>query len=451
MNPKILVIDDEKNIRIIIKRLLSDEGFTTLEACNGEEGVRLFRKELPDVVLLDNKMPGISGFETFEKIKEIDPNTPVIFLTAYGDVSEAVKAIKNGAYDFVTKPPDFNRLVIILMRAFEKCELQRKIRTLSRAVGKSIDLFFENNEAARRLINRITQVANSDFSIIIQGETGTGKSTLAELIHKISPRANCPFVRVDIGAIPQTLIESELFGYEKGAFTGADKARKGYFESANSGTIFIDELENMPLETQSKLLSAVEQKSIFLPGSSTPIDIDARIISATNSDIERLVDEKRFREDLFYRLNEFMITIPPLRKRISDMPVLAGQFMTEAASELGKKEKSLSNGALEKLIHHNWPGNVRELKNVLRQAVLLCEKDSLLPEHIYFSRKQGSYQIDSDSLSLKRKSAIASRDAEIETIKKALALSGGKKTKAAELLQVDYKTLLTKMKLYEIS
>lgn len=450
MNPKILLIDDETNIRIIIKKLLSDDGFQTIEASSGEEGVRLFRKESPDAVLLDNRMPGLSGFETFDRLKEIDPNTPVVFLTAYGDVSEAVEAIKKGAYDFITKPPDFNRLVVVLKRAVEKCELQRNIRTLSRAIGKSIDLFFGSGEKARNLIDRIIQVANSDFSIIIQGETGTGKSTLAELIHKISPRAEGPYVRVDIGAIPRTLIESELFGYEKGAFTGADRARKGYFEAAHNGTIFIDELENMPFELQSKLLSAVEQKSIFLPGSSVPMKVDARVIAATNSDLERLIDEKLFREDLFYRLNEFMITIPPLRERISDIPVLAGQFLIKAASDLGRKEKSLSSGALEKLIHHGWPGNVRELKNVLRQAVLLCESNTLLPEHIHFSRKQVPAQLDADSLSLKKKAADASREAEIETIKKALVLSGGKKVKAAELLQVDYKTLLTKIKLYDL-
>jgi transcriptional regulator with PAS, ATPase and Fis domain len=302
-----------------------------------------------------------------------------------------------------------------------------------------------------RIIEQIRQVARTDFSVVLQGETGTGKSLVARTIHDLSERAKKPFVRVDMGVIPETLAESELFGYEKGAFTGAEKKKRGVFETAQGGTIFIDELENMPPYVQSKLLSAVEEKKIYPLGHTTPLPVEIRVIAATNKNIKQSVIEGNFREDLFFRLGEFLITIPPLRDRADDIPFLAERFLREASAELHKNVEALSEETMDLLIRYPWPGNIRELKNVIRRAVLLSEGGIITPEHIEFliedeSKDQGAKQL----MPLKELSAMALMDVEKKAIKQALEHSQGNKTKAASLLQVDYKTLLTKIKQYNI-
>ncbi|MBI5344551.1 MAG: sigma-54-dependent Fis family transcriptional regulator [Deltaproteobacteria bacterium] len=448
---KVLVIDDEKNVRFVLTELLSRKGFSTMEASGGREGIALFGREKPDAVLLDHKMPGMDAFEALREMKRIDPAVPVIIVTAYGDIPTAVEAIKLGAYDFVTKPPDIEALTLTINRAVEKLELEREVQRLSTAVGASFEYILGRSPPIKKVIEKIRQVAMSDFSIIIQGETGTGKSTIAEVIHSLSKRAGGPFIKVDIGVIPETLVESELFGYEKGAFTGADRAKRGYFDIAEAGTIFIDELENMPPAVQAKLLSAVEQKKIYRVGGVKPMPVDVRIMSAVNTDIMGLVREKRFREDLFFRLSEFMITLPPLRERADDIPYLAGKFCREASRELNKPMIGISDGAVELLMRHLWPGNVRELKNVMRRTVLLTNGDTILPGHLDFLISGETCPTEAYSMHpLKEVASIAVKDAENKAIRHALLLSAGNKTKAAYVLQVDYKTLLTKIKHYHI-
>ncbi|MEW6739355.1 MAG: sigma-54-dependent transcriptional regulator [Nitrospirota bacterium] len=448
---KVLIVDDDKVIRLSLSEILRNNGFLPVDASSGKQALRFFEKENPSAVILDLKMPDMDGIEVLQELKRINPDVSIIIITAYGDVDTAVEAIKLGAYDFIVKPPKFDRLILTLKRAIEKSRLEMTVKWLNTAVEASLEWLLGKSYPIKKIIEQIHQVAQSDFSVIIQGETGTGKTTIASAIHNLSARATGPFITVDMGTIPETLVESELFGYEKGAFTGAEKSRKGFFEIANRGTILIDEVQNMSLHVQGKLLRAVEEKRIYPLGSTKPLEIDVRIIAATNSDIKQAVKEKKFREDLFFRLSEFVITLPPLRERVDDIPFFAQRFFIEACTELNKRMLGINDSAVGLLKQYPWPGNVRELKNVIRRAVLLSSNSVIKAEHLNFliEDKQGE-KSDLSLLSLKELSAIAVRDVEKKAIKQALLITGGNKTKAASILQIDYKTLLTKIKEYNI-
>jgi DNA-binding NtrC family response regulator len=308
---RVLVVDDDEIVRAFLIDVLGANGFSAVEAEGGEGAVALFERHAPDAVLVDLEMPQINGIEVMRRLKEIDPAIPVIIVTGHADIPTAVKAIKLGAYDFIVKPPKIDKLIFTLQRAIEKLRLRRSVDRLNEAVGTSLEWSFGRGPAMKKIIKQINQVASSDFSVIIQGETGTGKSYIARAIHSLSKRADRPFVTVDMGSIPETLAESELFGYDKGAFTGADEKKQGFFEAANGGTVLIDELQNMSPNVQSKLLSVVEEKRIHPLGSARPVEVSVRIIAATNSDLAKSVRERRFREDLFFRLSDFAITLHP--------------------------------------------------------------------------------------------------------------------------------------------
>jgi DNA-binding NtrC family response regulator len=437
---KILVVDDDKNIRFTLKEFLIDNGFASIEAPNGKTAIEIFRKAKPLIVLLDLRMPDMSGIQCLQLLKEIDPTIPVIIITAHGDVPTAVEAIRLGAYDFILKPPNFDRLMLTVKRAIEKVELERALKT-------SLTTLFGKSKAMRAIIEQVRQVAPSDFSILLQGETGTGKSFIARTIHNFSKRPDGPFITVDIGAIPENLTESELFGYEKGAFTGAERKKKGYFEIANGGTILIDELQNTSPYVQSKLLRIAEEKRLYPLGSTNPIDVDIRIISASNTDILQAVKEKKIREDLFFRLGEFIINLPPLRERPEDIPFLAHRFFRDATEELNKSMKEIPEETMEFLLRYSWPGNVRELKNVIRRAVLLTQEDVIRKGHISFHLRSNSPQTDHcPSLLLQD----VTTDAERRAIRQALDLTEGNRTRAAHILQVSHRSLLRKMKEYSI-
>ncbi len=366
----VLIIDDNANDRNLFGRIIAAADFDSVEACDGKSGVEALKKGGISAIFLDLKLPDMDGIETMKELKKIDPGVPIILVTAFADIPTAVKATKLGAYDFVIKPPDFEVLVLSLKRAIEKQTLEKEVQRLHAVVDTSFKNLLGKSEAAKRIVQEVQQVALSDFSIIIQGETGTGKTTLAKEIHNISNRSDKPFVKVDIGTLSESLIESELFGHEKGSFTGADRKKKGFFEVAHGGTIFIDEIENMPPSAQTKLLNVIEEKKIFLVGSSKPVNVDIRIIAATNADMEMLVREKKMRQDLYYRLGEFSITIPPLRERPADIQFFAAKFLEDAYDELKKPVGEITEEALESLVHHSWPGNIRELKNVIKKAAL---------------------------------------------------------------------------------
>jgi DNA-binding NtrC family response regulator len=444
---KVLIIDDEDDLRSILNDVLSGEGFSVSEASNGAAGLESYRNDPPHAVLLDLNMPQMNGIDTLTAIKLINPMVPIIILTAHGDIPAAVEVMRLGAYDFTTKPPDFDRLLLLIKRAVEHCRLELDAESAKNKLELSLESLLGKSSAMKKVIELIGYAAQTDFSVIIQGETGTGKTFVAEALHNLSSRNNKPFVRVDIGLIPDSLIESELFGYRKGAFTNASGSKIGFFEAANSGTIFIDEIENMSRATQSKLLNVIERKEVYPIGSTFPTYIDIRIIAATNKDIRRSITEKEIREDLFYRLGEFIITIPPLRERNEDVPFFAKKFLLEACSELKKQTRGISEDALSFLADYSWPGNLRELKNVIRRAVLFSGPDNIEQKTLEsLIREKFS---SSDSICMSLKSEI--RELEKKRISEAVLKTGGNKTKAAELLQISYKSFCEKLKEYKIN
>ncbi len=445
---KILVVDDEDDLRMIVREVLSDEGFSVTEARDGLGALKAFRAATPDAVLIDLKMPHMDGMETMKEFRKLDPNVPVIILTGHGDIPTAVEAIKCGAYDFVAKPPEFDRLIITLKRAIERRRLEMEVERANTALTSSLERHFGKSSAIRQVIGRIRQVAGTDFSVIIQGETGTGKSVVAGAIHGLSRRTSKPFVSVDIGLIPDHLVESELFGYRKGAFTGADRDKVGYFETAHRGTIFIDELENMSSHVQAKMLSFIEKKKIYPLGGTAPVDIDVRVIAATNKDIKACVKGKEFREDLFYRLGEFIITLPPLRERIEDIPFFAETFLFEASKELNKQVRGITDDAMALLTAHSWPGNLRELKNVMRRAALLTEEDMICRDCV--SSLVAEQQADKCPPSVFSPLKEAVKELEKKIIREALEKTKGNITRAAKLLDVSYKNLYDKIKEYDV-
>ncbi len=444
---KILVVDDNGDLRAVLLGILKDAGFSTAEATDGADAVELFRADIPDAVLLDLNMPNMGGIDTLHELKRIDKNVPVVILTGHGDIPTAVESIKSGAYDFCVKPPDFDKLIITLRRAIEMRELEKEVQRAHTALELSQEGVFGKSSEMRKVIQQINQVAGTDFSVIIQGETGTGKSYIAGVLHSMSKRAAYPFVRVDIGLIPDTLVESELFGYRKGAFTGADRNKSGYFEGARGGTVFIDELENMSPQMQSKLLTAIEKKEVYPLGSINQVNIDVRFIAATNKDLKNSVRRGLFREDLFYRLGEFIITLPPLRERREDILFFAQKFFLEACDELGKQIRGISDAARGLLLQHSWYGNIRELKNVIRRAVLLANTDMINPGHLDLMVGCRPEE-DAPVASLSLKDSV--RELERTKIQEALEKTGGNKTKAAEILRISYKNMSDKIKEYGI-
>ncbi|MEN6614936.1 MAG: sigma-54 dependent transcriptional regulator, partial [Syntrophorhabdus sp.] len=373
----------------VLATLLKKHNLVSVQASGGPEGIRLLKSEHPQCILLDLKMPGMDGIETLHELKKIDESIPVIIVTGYADIPTAVQTIKLGAYDYLTKPPQVEKLVLTIKRAIETHSLKMAFHELDNTMLGSLESLFGRSDAMKGVIHQIRQVANTDFSVIIQGETGTGKSVVAQTIHDLSKRRRNIFQPVDVGVIPENLIESELFGHEKGSFTGADRKKTGFFEIADKGTLFIDELENTPPILQNKLLRAVEEKRIYPIGSTKPVNVDVRIITASNADIKDYVREKKFREDLFFRLSEYMITVPPLAKRPDDIPFLAMKLMAAASKELQKQMREISPEATAILSSYSWPGNIRELKNVMRRATLVCDDGIIRPRHIEFIIGEG--------------------------------------------------------------
>ena len=460
----ILVVDDEEPVRQGLVAVLSAHGFETREASDAEEAFGRVEEDRPDVVLLDLRMPRMDGLVALEVLRKRDRSLPVIVVTAHGDVESAVRAMKAGAYDFIEKPPEIDRLLAAVERALEKRRLESRVRRLETNVEASLEWLFGRSPGIRRVIRQIRQVAWSGLSVVVEGETGVGKSLVARSIHNESPRSAGPFVTVDLGVVPESLVESHLFGHERGAFTGADRRREGVFRRAAGGTLFLDELQNVPLQVQGKLLSAVEERRVFPLGGRRAVEIDVRIIAATNTDIRRAVREKRFRDDLYYRLGEFMIKVPPLRTRREDIGMLAERFLEEAASEMKKPVVDISEPARALLEDYDWPGNVRELKNAIRQAVVLARGESILPSDLNLGGDSSSLASlgtagapvrggDGSMPALRPLKEVAKEavwGAERSVIQAALRFSRGNRSRAAQILRVDYKTLLRKIREYDI-
>lgn len=450
----ILVIEDKESMTKMLRDALEAEGYNVISAQDGLQGINQIKGNRIDLILTDLKLPKKDGIDILKAAKEENQLMPVIVMTAYGSVETAVTAMKEGAFDFITKPFDIDHLLMLIKRALEtqrvltenillKEEFASKLG-LPRIIGKSGKI----TEVAQ-LVQR---VAPTKTTVLLLGESGTGKELFARGIHNLSPRRNYPFVPINCAAIPKELLESELFGHEKGSFTGADAKKFGKFELADGGTIFLDEVGDMDFILQSKLLRAIEESEIERVGGVKTIKVDVRIIAASNKDLEKAVEDKSFREDLYYRLNVFPIKISPLKERKEDIPLLVEYFINKYCLELKTNQKDISKDALNILMNYHWKGNVRELENTIERAIILCDGDIITPEHIGLT--QGSAADSTGKLlsegSLEDVAKRALKIAETQRIVEALRKTRGNKSKAAEILRVSYKTLLTKIKDYGI-
>ncbi len=447
---KILVVEDRPGTRKMLEETLSDDGYRAVAVASGEEAVERLRGESFDLVLTDLALPGIDGFRVLHASRENDPLAPVIVMTAYGTVENAVRAMKEGAFDFVTKPVDMDRLLLLVKRATERRALEVRNRVYSSAVAPPV--IVGKSEPMRQVLDLAGKVAESNAAVLLLGESGTGKELFARMIHSRSARAGNPMVAVNCAAIPANLVETELFGAEKGAYTGADRRRVGRFELADGGTLFFDEVGELPVDLQSKLLRVLEEKVVEPVGGNRSVRIDVRFITATNRDLEGDVREGRFRKDLFYRLNVFPIRLPTLRERREDIPLLAEHFLGRLSTELRRDRVRLEPDALRSLVDYEWPGNVRELGNVLERAVILAEGNTIPAELLVLCSsgeepgEKGYPATRSSDLHAAVRETV--RRVEADMIGRILVECGGNKSKAARRMNVSYRSLWAKVKEY---
>lgn len=451
--PNILVVDDKDSMRNMLQQTLLDEGYRVDAVPDGKKALELVQLKSYDLVLTDLKMPKVTGLEVLSKIKEIDSDTMVILMTAYGTIEDAVTAMKNGAFDFLTKPFDAEHLCVLVSRALENRRMVAENSFLREEIlsGTGLDSIVGKNEKMMEVGRLIQKVSKSDASVLLQGESGTGKELFAREIHKLSLRSNGPYIAINCAAIPGELLENELFGSEKGAFTGANTRKMGKFEIASGGTIFLDEIGDMHISLQAKLLRVLQQKNFERLGGTKTVDVDVRIIAATNMELNVMIREKRFREDLYYRLSVFPITIPPLRERSDDIPELAQHFIVKYCKELNKPEKQLSKEGAAILEKYHWPGNVRELENTIERAIILADGKKIGREHLAI-RLQRTDEIQlREGAGLKEIGSFAQQKAETATIIRVLKQVHGNKRKCAKILKIDYTTLFDKIKKYNIT
>ncbi len=451
---KVLLIEDDALSRRLVQAILRPEGFDVVMAPDGVQGLELADANDPDVVILDLKLPGMDGLEVLRRLRSAHKNLPVIIVTAFGELKTAVEATKLGAFDYLSKPIDHEQLSFAVNRALETRELRDEVEKLRRGDGTSATLLEQmgRSAAVQRVSEQVKTVAATNFSVLILGDTGTGKELVAQTIHRSSERRSRPFVAIDCGAIPENLVESELFGHEKGAFTGAEQRKQGQFRLAEGGTLFLDEIGNLPIGLQAKLLRVLESRQLQALGSSKSAPLDVRVLAATNRDLEGLATSGRFRADLYFRLAQYTIVLPALRERRADIPHLARRCLEEASIELRRPTLSIARDALAALQRYDWPGNVRELRNVLRQAVLESNDLTLRAATITKLLKGGDREATEPDqtkfVSLRETARTAARDAERRVIGQALRQALGNKSQAARLLQTDYKTLYLKMKAF---
>ncbi|GAB4135877.1 MAG: sigma-54 dependent transcriptional regulator [Bacteroidia bacterium] len=371
--PRILIIDDEKSIRRTLREILEYENFKVDEAGDGAEGLTMAQKEKYDIILCDIKMPKMDGMEALDKLMEAAVDAPVVMISGHGNIETAVEAVKKGAYDFIQKPLDLNRLLVTIRNAMDKSNLVTETKTLKKKISKTFDMIGDS-EAIQKIKDIIDKVAPTDARVLITGENGTGKELVARWLHEKSQRASGPMIEVNCAAIPSELIESELFGHEKGAFTSAVAQRKGKFELAEGGTLFLDEIGDMSLSAQAKVLRALQENKITRVGGDKEIKVNVRVLAATNKDLKKEILKGNFREDLYHRLSVILIHVPSLNDRKDDIPVLADHFLKMLCDEHGMPLKSISKEAIKELQKINWTGNIREFRNVIERLIILCDK-----------------------------------------------------------------------------
>jgi DNA-binding NtrC family response regulator len=454
--PDILLVEDKDSLRRVLQLTLENAGYSVTESADARAATQQISRAPHRLVLTDLRMPHGSGLDVLRAARAADPDIPVIVMTAYGSIDEAVQAMKDGAHDFLQKPVDSNHLLLLVERALEQARLRTENILLreewSRRYG--FPRIIGESEAIKRAVAETQRVSQTEANVLLLGESGTGKELFARAVHHLSPRRDKPFVAINCAAIPETLIENELFGHERGAFTGAGERRLGKFELASGGTIFLDEIGELPLAVQGKLLRAIEEKMVDRIGGRAAIPVDVRVVAATNKDLRLAVEQGEFRRDLFFRLAVFPVEIPPLRERGEDVVLLARHFAAQLGKEMRGREATLSDKSINALCGHTWPGNVRELENAIERACILADSTVLEPSDLGLVKGSIAAPEAFDDLdmtgTLAEISDRAARFVERRKIIEALRSHDGNKTRAAETLGVSYKTLLTKIKDYEL-
>lgn len=443
-----LVVDDESTFRTLIQNVLKEAGYSVDSFSSARELFKSIGDKKPDIVVSDIMMPEMDGIELLKKISEEFPDVPMVMTTASDSVNLAIEAMKLGAFDYFTKPIDIPRFLLAVNNAITLANKEQEVIRLKKSLydKHSPEQVMGNSEAFKKVMTRALRVASSNVNVLIAGETGTGKEVIAKIIHYNSDRKNGPFVDVNCAALPETLLESELFGHEKGAFTGAEQKRIGKFEQANNGTVFLDEIGDMPLSMQPKLLRVLQDHTVTRIGGSNKFSINIRMIAATNKNLEKGIQEKQFREDLYFRLSTVTIFIPPLRERKEDIIPLADYFLTLSNKQEGKDISGFTQTAIEHMVNYGWPGNIRELENSIAHAVLMCEKDKIsikdLPPRIT--------GITKETTGLFKMPIVSLEEMEIAHIKNVLEKTNGNLTKASTMLGIDYSTLHRKLKQYNL-
>ncbi len=449
---KVLVVDDEENIRLVLQTLLRKHDYEVAAAESAEQALALFEAEQPDLVLADVRMPGMSGIALCEALRARGNEAPIIVMSAYGSVELALEAMKAGAYDYIAKPFKQDEVLLVLAKAEERESLRRENRALKEAVRHERELseLLGQSDAIQKVLRLIDKVAEYRTTVLIQGESGTGKELVARALHKRGGRASKPFVAINCGAIPETLMESELFGHKRGAFTDAHSDKRGIFQEADGGTLFLDEIGELAPPLQVKLLRALQEGVVRPLGATKDVAVDVRVVAATVRDLSKEVAAGRFREDLYYRLNVLLIQVPPLRERIDDVPLLIEHFIKRNNAKLGTRIKGIDPRARKLLLSYHWPGNVRELENLIERAVVLADGEVLgpddIPERVHESPDSVARVLHSGELSIKK----ASRVVEESLIRRALDKTRGNRTAAARLLEISHRALLYKIKDYGV-
>jgi len=446
MSSTILIIDDEDKLRNLLSRIIKAEGFEVLEAADCKTGLKKIEQNEIDVVFCDVKLPDGNGVDLTPKLKLKSPSSEIILLTAYGNIADGVQAMKNGAFDYIVKGDDNNKIIPLLYRAIEKTQLQKRVKELEKRLYKkfSFDIIIGTSRSIQQAIELANKVAPNNTTVLLSGETGTGKEVFARAIHHAGHQAGKSFVALSCSNFSKDVLESELFGYKQGAFTGAVKDKKGLLEEANGGTLFLDEIGEMPFELQAKLLRVLETNEFIKLGDTKTISINFRLIAATNKDLKKECDEQRFRSDLFYRINTFTIPLPPLRERINDIVPLASFFIKYYSEETNKKDLAPTEEYLQKLKDYHWPGNIRELKNIIERSVILTDNDEInidtLPLELLSKQSENTKTI----------SAFELTSIEKLHIQKVMNYTNGNKTEAAKLLNIAVTTLYRKLEEYKI-
>ena len=439
----------------MLRLALEAQGHEVVEASDEPDAVQQLRQARPAVVLTDLKLPHGDGFGVLRAAKELDPEMPVVVMTAYGSIQDAVTAVKEGAMDFLAKPIDPDHLLLMIARAIAQRRMVAEYQLLKEELAerRGAPRIIGEDATLRQVTQQLHRAAATDTTVLLEGESGTGKELFARALHALSPRADGPFVAINCAAIPETLLETELFGHEKGAFTGAAARKPGRFEIAHRGTLFLDEIGDLPLGLQAKILRSLEEKRFERVGGNTSIHVDVRVVAATNRNLKASVAARRFREDLYFRLSVFPIMIPPLRERSGDVAILAHQFVDRFWRDLNKKPLVLSPAAIDELRAYSWPGNVRELQNCIERAVILCDGDTILPRHLNLSFRTAAQPAAAspwDQIDLSGSLADAVRrvttEVERRKVEQALKESAGNRQRAADLLEFSYKAFLLKLK-----